>query len=107
MKQFDFDSYIYETNKNGFIISKKQDISGFIQCEYIPEIFTYQTVYTQLDLKGPIFVYQKCRMLKNFGPIKENEEFKLILLDYNVDLPHIDFKRNKKESIRLEFKNIK
>lgn len=106
MKEFKYDAYIHETN-DGSIKNKKWFQSGIINCDYIPEIFTHENVYTQLDIKGPIFMFTDCEIKIDFGPIKKGEKFKDVLLDYNTDCPHMDFVKNKKQTIHLDFTDIK
>ncbi len=100
-KILNYRAYKQFHDKHGNIIKSEVFLeSGVIDCEYIPEIIEYETVYTDMDLNGPIFVYENCKVLKTFGPIKKNSKFEVILLDYNTKCIHIDFGK-KNDTIRL------
>lgn len=106
MKILKYDAYNQYHDNEG-IITKPEEFfdSGIIDCEYIFDVFSYRSVYTQMDLNGPIFVYDDCQMLQTFGPIRKGRKFKTILLDYNTKCVHIDFS-NKRKTIRLIFKEV-
>lgn len=106
MKILKYEAFKQFHDKHGNIIKPEEMFkSGIIDCRYIPEVFSYEDVYTQMDLNGPIFVYDKCRMLQSFGPIRKGRKFETILLDYNTECVHIDFS-NKYTTIRLIFKEV-
>lgn len=106
MKILKYEAFRQFHDKHGIITKPERLIkSGIIECRYIPEVFSYKDVYTQMDLNGPIFVYDSCKIKKNFGPIKKGRKFKSILLDYNTECVHIDFS-NKRKTIRLIFKEV-
>lgn len=106
MEKFKYNAFKYYSADSGIILKKEWFEFGIINCEYIPGIINYKSVYTQIDLKGPIFMYENCEIITDFGPIKKDEIYEYILLDYNVDCIHMDFGKNKNESIYLEFSEI-